>query len=295
MKKVYVILSIIIALLVLLFLAFRFMPARYIMGILGDDNKVSTLACSYPLRVAGDSMEPNFKSGQTVIFDKCFVLDDLAINQIIAFKSGGVIRLGAIDKIEDSSQGLVYKVIQFNRRDRISDVSCDQIVAVYKKELGGQPQTGADQQTDKPMEIKTSDYSLTLPAGWQAATAGDGQSIYININEAPFNDFRTYLSVGRDKVSGGTLNEYFDNLKNEIKKSVAGIVFDNENSVTINGQAALATEAYVRQNNADFKILTVAVTGRGDDIWIFNFNSLASKWEDNAPIFEQILKSLIIK
>jgi len=294
MKKVYIILSIIIAVIALLFLTFRFMPAQYIIGILGDNN-ISSLACSYPVRIAGDSMEPDFRSDQTAIFNKCFTQDDLTIHKIIAFQNGDVIRLGIINSVENLPGGLTYKVVQSNRRDSVSDVSYNQIVAIYKKEFGGQSQKETDKQAGEPVEIKILNYNLTLPAGWQIAKEDNEQSVYVNTNEIPENNFQTYLSVSRDKIPGGTLSDYFNNLKNEIKKSAVGIVFDNENSVKINKQDALAADGYVRQNNTNFKILTVAVKGRDDDVWVFNFNSTESKWEENAPIFEQILKSFIIK
>jgi len=295
MRKIYIILLITAAVIVSVFLIFRFMPAKYIAGILGDDNNISSLACSYPLRIAGDSMEPDFKSGQTVIFNKCFTQDDLAIHKIIAFEDGDVVRLGMINSIENPPKGLTYKVIQPNRGDSVSDVSYNQIIAIYKKEFDGQSQEKVDKQADKPIEMETSDYSLTLPAGWQTAKEDTEQSIYVNIIEVPVNGFRTYLSVSRDKISEGVLSDYFDNLKNEIKKSTAGISFDNENSVKINERDALAVDGYVRQNNADFKILTVAIKGNGNDVWVFNFNSAKDEWEDNAPVFEQILKSFNIK
>ena len=139
MKKVYIILSIIIAIIALIFLVFRLMPAKYIIDILGN-NDMSSLACSYPVRIVGDSMEPNFKSGQMAIFNKCFIQDDLVIYKIIAFKNSDIIRLGIINSVENLPKGLTYKVVQSNRRDSVFDVFYNQIVAVYKKESGEQSQ-----------------------------------------------------------------------------------------------------------------------------------------------------------
>jgi len=132
MKKIYIILLAVIAVVILVLLIFRFMPAKYITGILGNDNAASSIACSYPIRITGDSMEPNFKSGQTTIFNKCFTDNDISVNQTIAFKEGDVIRLGIINSIENLPKGLTYKIIQPNRRDRSFDVSYNQIIAIYK-------------------------------------------------------------------------------------------------------------------------------------------------------------------
>ena len=53
-------------------------------------------------------------------------------------------------------------------------------------------------------------------------------------------------------------------------------------------------DGYVRQDNTDFRVLTVAIKGKGDDVWVFNFNTTEDKWENNSLIFEQISDSFII-
>lgn len=295
MKKIYIILSIIVAIIILIFLIFRFMPAKYITGILGDDNTVSSLACSYPVRIVGDSMEPHFKSGQITVFNKCFTDNDIIVNKIIAFKDGDVIRLGIINSLENLPKGLTYKVTRSNRQDKISDVTKNQIIAIYKEKFNEQAQKETDEQSGEPTEIKTPDYNLILPTGWQTAQEDDRQSIFIYINEMPENDFKTYLSISQDQIQDDTFADYIGYLKNQIKESAPGISFDNENNIKINGRDAFAMDGYVRQNNTDFKILTVAIKGENNDIWILNFNTTKNKWENNALIFEQILNSFNIK
>ena len=295
MKKIYIILSIIAAVIILAVLIFRFMPAKYITNILGSDNTVSSLACSYPVRIAGDSMEPYFKNGQITIFNKCFTQEDIIVDKIIAFKDGDVVRLGIINSLENLAEGLTYKVIQSNRQDKISDVLYNQIIAIYKQGFDEQTQKETTEQSGEPTEIKTSDYNLILPAGWQIAQEDDRQSIFIYINETSENDFKTYLSISQDQIRGDTFANYINSLKNQIKESAPGISFDNENNVKINGRDALVMDGYVRQNNTDFKILTVAIKGENNDVWILNFNATEDKWENNVPIFEQILNSFNIK
>jgi len=153
MKKIYLILSVIAALAVLIFLASRFMPAKYITGLLGKDNAASSLACSYP----------------------------------------------------------------------------------------------------------------------------------------------TYLALSKDKIQSKTIAAYGEYLKDQIRQSVAGVSFSNENIVKINNREAFAMEGYVRQNQTNFKILTAALKGDGDEVWVFNFNTVENKWENNAPVFEQILNSFSLK
>jgi len=295
MRKIYIILSIIIVAIVLVFLTFRFMPAKYIIGLLGDDNVVSSLACSYPVKVAGDSMEPYFKSGEMAFFNKCFTEDDIVLNKTVVFKDNDEIRLGIIDRIENLSNGMTYKIIQSNRKDRISDVAKNQIIAIYKKEFNEQAQKETVEQSGKPTEIKTLDYSLILPLGWQTAKEDDAQSIFTYASEISETNFKTYFSVSKDQIQGNTPDDYINYLKNQIRESAPGIRFDNENNVKINGQDAFAMDGYVRQNNIDFRILIVVIEGNGDDLWVFNFNTIAGKWEDNAPVFVEILNSFNIK
>ena len=295
MKKIYLILSVIAALAVLIFLASRFMPAKYITGLLGKDNAASSLACSYPVKVVGDSMEPYFENGQMAFFNKCFTANDIAVNKTIAFKEGNVVRLGMIDNIEDLPKGLTYKVIQPNRKDRISDVAISQIVAVYKEDFSDQAQKETAGELSKPTEIKMSGYNLSLPAGWQIAQGDDKQTIFINASETPENNFQTYLALSKDKIQSKTIAAYGEYLKDQIRQSVAGVSFSNENIVKINNREAFAMEGYVRQNQTNFKILTAALKGDGDEVWVFNFNTVENKWENNAPVFEQILNSFSLK
>lgn len=294
MKKIYIILSLILAAIILIFLIFRFMPAKYITGILGNNNIVSSLACSYPVRVVGDSMEPYFKSGQMVFFSKCFADNDIAVNKTIAFKDNDVIRIGIINRIENLSASITYKVIQPNRKDRISDVAKNQIIAIYKEEFDKQAKKEVQEQASEATKVKTPDYSLTLPAGWQTAKEDDEQSIFINASEISKTNFKTYFSVDKDRIQGNLPDDYMNYLKNQIKQSVPGITFDNANNVKINNRDAFAMDGYVRQDNTDFRVLTVAIKGKGDDVWVFNFNTTEDKWENNSLIFEQISDSFII-
>jgi hypothetical protein len=132
MKKSHLISIIVVAATILIVVAFRFLPAKYITGTLGKDNTLSSLACSYPVRVAGDAMSPHFRNGQLVFFSKCFEEADLGVNKIIMFKDRDMSRLGVISKIKRLEQGVVYEIIQPNRPDRISEATKNQIIAVYK-------------------------------------------------------------------------------------------------------------------------------------------------------------------
>jgi len=148
MKKIYLILSVVACLAALFFIATRFMPAKYITGLLGENNAASSLACSYPVRIAGEAMEPYFKNGQMAIFSKCFTANDITVDKTIAFKDGEAIRLGLVNSIENLPKGLTYKVVQPNRKGMMADVLSDQIIAVYKQKQ--EFDKNAVGQTDSP-------------------------------------------------------------------------------------------------------------------------------------------------
>ncbi len=134
MEKSHLILSIAAIIIVAAVILFRFLPGKYIIGILGKDNAVSSLACSYPVKISGDSMEPDFKNGQIAYFNKCLEGEKIGVNTVILFSEGNINRIGIINGLADSSEGnIAYKAIQPNRPDRILNVARSQIIAVYKE------------------------------------------------------------------------------------------------------------------------------------------------------------------
>ena len=122
MKKSNIFL-IIILIIVLIFIGLRFLPTNILKNVFGDNNP---LACSYSIKVVGDSMEPYLSNGDLIFFNKCFNSDDLIKDTIIAFKEKDIIRIGII---QENTKGKI-KAVQSNRSDRIFDILEGQIIAI---------------------------------------------------------------------------------------------------------------------------------------------------------------------
>ncbi|MFH1749942.1 MAG: S24 family peptidase [bacterium] len=132
-KKFWKIFTIIVvALIVVVALWVKFMPASMLSYFKNQNNLISNTLCSYPVRVAGDSMSPTFKSGEVVNFNKCFDKENLFPNQIIVFKNPGSLKIGLIREIQKDNN-IIYIVSPEARIQNRSDVSSEDIVAIYKK------------------------------------------------------------------------------------------------------------------------------------------------------------------
>lgn len=117
-------------LIVLLALVYKFLPAKIIIGIAGQDNPVSEVLCTMPVKISGDSMAPFLENGKRVEFSKCFQPEDIDENSVIMFKDGDINRLAVVSKVENGN----IKLFQPNRRDRvINDITSEDIVAIYKE------------------------------------------------------------------------------------------------------------------------------------------------------------------
>lgn len=290
MRKVGIFIGIFLfLLLIILILFWRFIPGEKIIGIFGDDTAISSALCLYPVKVTGNSMEPYFMEGERKLFSKCFSQEDITIGRVVAFKDKAVIRLGVIDQIKEELPGkIIYSVTQPNRIGRIIETDFASLIAVFN---------GNEVDIDEENESQTinlSDSHFSLPIGWEVKEQSDSQGVFNYNEEEAVNGFRTYLSVSSDCNQESLSDDYFTELKNEISSLVPGITFSNQNKLNINGQPSFAVEGLLRQNNLNFKVLTVAIEGQDNRIWIFNFNTLADNWENNAPIFEEIVNSFYL-
>lgn len=104
------------------------MPSKTIQSVVGNDNAISDVACSYPVRISGNSMEDYFKEGELVNFGKCFRGSELVSGKIIVYKDRDNNRIGIIiEKMGDS-----YRVKQSNR-EAVFTVFEQDVVAIYNK------------------------------------------------------------------------------------------------------------------------------------------------------------------
>jgi hypothetical protein len=109
-------------------------------------------------------------------------------------------------------------------------------------------------------------------------------------------NFSPYYTVTLDSLDDvKDEQEYIVVLKKTLEQQVPNVVFNNERSLEINANPAYALEMDITENEIKFKTLIVVIKGRADDIWAVSFNSTKSDWEKNAPIFEKISKSFLVR
>lgn len=152
-------------------------------------------------------------------------------------------------------------------------------------------------------QLVTDDFSMELPAGWKKivstvaevlAMAANPDEIISNVAAQEIN-FKSYLAVSLDTIPGQTIEEYMQSIKAELQKSISGVVFTNENDLTINEQSARAVEADMVQQGIDFKVLIVVVRGNGDNAWVLSYNTVKSSWDGYAEDFAASARSFVLK
>jgi len=134
LKKILKITAIILVVfIVALALWIKLMPRKKISFLTGKDNLAAKVLCLYPVKIQGSSMEPVFKGGKLINFNKCFNKEELPVNTIIMFKSGNILRTGRIRKIKEGESGKYYEVSPEARPEDINDIYPDMVEAIYNE------------------------------------------------------------------------------------------------------------------------------------------------------------------
>lgn len=151
-------------------------------------------------------------------------------------------------------------------------------------------------------KIITDDFSINLPDGWKQIDAATGTSaMAVNMNEhisdpaAQKINFSSYFAVIYETLGEKSIKEYVEIIKQALQQSIGPVVFNQEQDLTIHGNAAYQIEAEITQEGVDFKILLVFIKGQGDDVWTISFNTTKSNWEEYKEIFYNIADSFIVK
>lgn len=130
-KKIVSIVSVVIIVLIVIAVVWvKFVPFNDLGFVSDSDSPIAEIACSFPVKVSGDSMSPLLEDGKTVVFDKCFDEEDLEVGVVITYVDGTVQRIGIIRNVE----GEVYKVSNETKQENIRDVRFDDISAIYDVE-----------------------------------------------------------------------------------------------------------------------------------------------------------------
>jgi hypothetical protein len=152
-------------------------------------------------------------------------------------------------------------------------------------------------------QLVTDDFSMELPPGWEKiiSTVEEVSAMATNPDEvindvaAQKNNFKSYLAVSTDTISGQTVGEYMQLIKTELQKIAPGVIFSNENDLTINEKSARAVEIEMTQQGIDFKILMVVIRGNGDDVWALSYNTVKSSWDGYIESFADSARSFTLK
>ena len=132
-KKMLKIMAIVFVIFIVALVVFiRFMPAYKIPTVLKTNRIVSQVLCLYPVQVRGSSMEPKFKEGERVNFNKCFNQNELEINNVVLFNDRGLKRMATVREVIKSQDKIIYKAFQEARIDEIMEINPEQIIAIYK-------------------------------------------------------------------------------------------------------------------------------------------------------------------
>ncbi|MFH1537119.1 MAG: hypothetical protein ABID45_03965 [Patescibacteria group bacterium] len=135
-KKLISIILVVFTIIVLLIIIWvKFVPTQKISYLTEQDpdSAISQALCNYPVKVTGDSMNPLFKHGETINFNKCFEGEVLQIDNVVVHDAGSVMRIGVIREIVEGESGQYYKISPEGRQGDISDVFPDKIIAIYNQ------------------------------------------------------------------------------------------------------------------------------------------------------------------
>jgi signal peptidase I len=119
----------------LLGLVNRFFPGRTLPLLSGEKSPLKNLACAYPVKVAGHSMEPSIKEGTVLNLNKCIddIREKLEPETVIAYKKFDQIAIGRIKPKTEEPKMLYYNVSQDARPTEINHVFPADIIAVYEE------------------------------------------------------------------------------------------------------------------------------------------------------------------
>ena len=136
MKLVGFILSFVVFIVLVFVFILKLVPGQTIVESLPETFlQTGDVICSYPVRISGDSMEPEFQSGELVIFNKCIQnLKKLPADTVIVFQDEeNVQRVGRIQSYSGLDDKFEYKISQDNRSTNPILISPEKIISFLEK------------------------------------------------------------------------------------------------------------------------------------------------------------------
>ena len=136
MKIIALILSFIVLIILIFVFILKFVPGQTLVESVPETFlQTGDVICSYPVRISGDSMEPEFQNGELVIFNKCIQNSkNLPTDTIVVFQSeGNTQRVGRVQSYNNLDNKFNYKISQDNRSTNPTLVSPEEIIAFLEK------------------------------------------------------------------------------------------------------------------------------------------------------------------
>jgi len=132
MKIIAFAISFIVFIILVFVFILKFVPGQTLVESVPETFlQTGDVICSYPVRISGNSMAPEFQSGELVIFNKCIQNPkDLPTDTVVVFQGkGNVQRVGRIQSYNTLDDKFEYKISQDNRSNNPILVSPEEIVA----------------------------------------------------------------------------------------------------------------------------------------------------------------------
>jgi len=135
-KKIFLSAIVLVATLVLILgLINRLFPGQTIPFLSGEKSPLKNIACAYPVKVAGKSMEPTIKEGALLNFNKCIdgIREKITPETVILYKKFDQIVIGRIKPRLEEPKMLYYNVVKDARPSELNHVFPKDIIAVYEE------------------------------------------------------------------------------------------------------------------------------------------------------------------
>lgn len=111
-------------------------PAKLIPYLTDENSPIKGIACSYPVFVSTDTMEPRLDQGSLKLFNKCIddIRDNLMLSDVVVYKREGVRKIASVKaRTFVGISAVEYEVASQSGGERPDRLSPTQIIAVFRE------------------------------------------------------------------------------------------------------------------------------------------------------------------
>jgi hypothetical protein len=176
-------------------------------------------------------------------------------------------------------------------------------VYVYQNQLFSQQNQNNSQNEQLNEEIVTDDFSIELPKNWKNTNdAIEGVSVIAMNSDEIINNaaaeeigFKSYLAISPDALNERTMEDYMQQVKDELQIAIPEISFSEEADIYINDKLTKKLEADIMQENINFKVVVFIVQEDENNVWILSYNTTDNNWDSYREEFYSSANSFILK